>query len=131
VDSSQPNQPKIKVKLPPSYSFQLELDFLGLESFIPNALQIDGVNEDNASTTIFDVATGVMTAPEHLNHVSLLDQKPILKITNQSAETKIVEINSNDSGHVDVLLSLLITSIGTYQDQKRVIEVQRRNWQIY
>ncbi|MDD5290337.1 MAG: hypothetical protein PHT40_04050 [Patescibacteria group bacterium] len=131
VDETTPNQPKTKVKLPAGDSFQLELDFLGLEDYLPNGIRIDGIDDDNASTTIFNVIAGTMTTPTHLNNVDIPSQGAVLKITNKSAATEDIEINSIDSGHADIPLSILVTATGIYKEQTRKIEVERKNWQIY
>jgi hypothetical protein len=131
VDETNPNQPKVKIKLRPNDSFQLDLDFGGMSGYLPNGIKIDGISSSNASTTVLNISAGESETPENLNNISVSGRQIILKITNKSDVTENIEISSSGGANNPVPLSFLIISTGSYKEQKRVIQVERRNWQIY
>ena len=109
------------VNLNEGESFQLDFDFNGLT--IPSSLDIncsqsarvvilsnDGQTTQNCPLAALDVS-GV-----------------ILRVINEYAGTNSISFSA-DGGSLP--LGIQVTGIGTYQNQKRVIEVERKNWQIY
>jgi hypothetical protein len=139
VEEFSENKETVHVKLTGTdRAFQLELDFEGLSGHIslPSNLRIDGVTGSTASTTILDLDTGeveVLTQNNDFKTINFSNRRVILKIANKLSggntllEPEITTVSADGR----IPLSFLITSTGTYKEQKRVIEVQRKNWQIY
>jgi hypothetical protein len=62
-----------------------------------------------------------------------VQNRAVLKVTNKlPGDDDVLEFEiTTGAANNTVPLGFLITSTGTYKEQKRVIEVQRKNWQIY
>jgi hypothetical protein len=126
------NPKKMSVNLAAGHTFQLEMDFMGFD--LPDAFMIKGVDKSNSSTTLLRInGEEVMQTEEEYKTININpDELVVFNIVNKSATLKNVEIKAKKGGaDINFPLSILITSTGTYKEQKRVIEVERRSWQIY
>jgi len=128
------NKETINVKLDGvDRTFQLELDFSGLATYLPSNISIEGITASKASTTIFYLDTNeieTLTNPSEFNNISVQSRRAVLKITSKDDDGLEFDITTGSANNL-IPLGFRITSTGTYKEQKRVIEVQRKNWQIY
>jgi len=119
VASSSP----IFVSLLDDESFQLEFNFSGLN---PAAPTVD-IACSGAATVITLSGTTQTSYSCPVSDVDLTDS--VLRVTNDEAGINVVTITSEGGG--DIPVGILITGTGNYKNEQRVIESERKNWQIY
>ncbi len=125
------NGEQLTVKLAVDKSFQLDLNFIGLDystainfrqSFgVPATLVVLG--KDDTQNT-FELGPGVEKIIE-------LSNTAFVRIINQDT-TGSVEIQLSPSGgSSNIPIGILVQTTGIYRDQQRQIRMQRLNWQVY
>jgi len=116
----------LKVQLDSGSSFQLDLNFLGMD--FPNDFSIDWTG--TARVVVLDNNTDTQTT-EQVSPVTLdnLDTNLyLIRIINDNAsQTTFTLLPAGD----ELPIGILMTGTGIYQDEQRVLEIERTNWQIY
>lgn len=125
------NGDQLTVKLAVDKSFQLDLDFSGLDystainfrqNFgVPAALVVLG--KDGAQNT-FELGPGVEKIIE-------LSNTAFVRLINQDTTSSIEIQLSPSGGSGNIPIGIIVQSTGIYQDQQRQIRMQRLNWQVY
>ena len=115
-----------QITLPAGDSYQLELDFNGLE--YPTSLTVSWSGGDVGAFSVDD-ANNIETLTSG-SVLSSLDTKLYsFRATNNHASESATLILTASGGNLPV--GILITATGIYGEQSRVIEVERSNWQVY
>jgi len=125
------NSNPLKIRLKPAASFQLDLDFLGVS--YPSQINVDCDSPSRPDGEIVILRAGGQIIYDTSStcgfNISLSNNERV-KITNNSSADATYTITPSVERALSV--SLVITAKGYFQDkQERIIEVERRNWQIY
>ncbi len=133
IDETISSRNPLKAKVAAGKSFQLEMDFAGLASDNLNTLHISWTGGNGKLVAIGEIDQIIDDhSPVSLNQVST--NHYIIKLINQSSSLKTFEIKPTSTPNPEdeyLPVGIKITATGNYKNQKRVMEVERLNWQIY
>ncbi len=107
-----------------SESYQLELDFTGLD--LPNKLNVSC--SQNAKM-VYLKSSGTQDEYENCQDINSLEAG-ILRVINESGGSNTVTIEAQNGNDV-FTTGITITAIGKYRQQERRLEVERTNWRVY
>jgi len=113
-----------QVTLESGESYQLDLDFLGLS--YPNNIRFSWSGGDAEVFAQADDGT-IETDDNSPHNLNASTGLYVVKITNTDSSDITLTINPNS----DMPTGILVTGTGNYQEETRVVEVERKNWQIY
>jgi len=115
----------LHAKLDAGSSFQLDLDFTGMA--LPNNLQ---VSWSGSGKVVAYGSGGQLTDNNSPTNLNDLDANLyVFRIDNE--DTSLIDFEIAPSSGADLPIGFNLTATGDYQDQQRVIETIRNNWQIY
>lgn len=115
----------LKINLDADNSFQLDLNFSGLT--YPDSI------------TITWSGTGKIITLDGNGNQNTIEASPVT-LNSLATNLYIVRMVNNDTSQIaftitpsvnNLPIGILLTGTGNYQNQQRIIEVERKNWQIY
>jgi len=116
------------VRLNPGNSFQIDMNFIGMN--LPNNVQIKEVEKNGMGRVIALSSDGVQTSSTDspVNLHDLEDKLYLLRLINEDTVSITFTVKPAQG---DLPLGIILTGTGVYQQEKRIIEIERKTWQIY
>lgn len=114
----------LQVQLNPGSSFQLDLDFQGLS--LPNNLPISWSGTGKLIALGNVNGQNIYSSSETLHNLDT--ERYIIRLVNEGSVLLTFQLTPAGG---NLPIGILVIGTGIYQDQERVLEVERSNWQIY
>ncbi|HPI66964.1 MAG TPA: hypothetical protein PKZ16_00195 [bacterium] len=116
------------VKLSPGNSFQIDMNFVGMN--LPNNVQIQEVEKDGIGKVIALSSDGIQTSSSDspVNLHDLEDKLYLLRLVNEDTQMITFRVKPAQG---NLPLGIILTGTGIYQQETRIIEIERKTWQIY